>query len=341
MYKLNYDPLICKGCKTIDCLVKCQYQDFKDINRARDEKNKILNAEYSTVLDDCRTCYGCEEYCPNNNHPFYQIVELQEKLNIKNVPDPIFKQQLRMMGPKNRIKTQSLKPPIIDMCLFPQLIDNIKGKLYEGASIIWGGDIFCNIMWLHCANMSVILDRLPKMIQNIYEYYIKQSETDEIICFHDECYGAFTQLAPAYGIDVPFKPVHIFEYISKKLDELKLHIKPLNQKIAYQRPCSNRLCSDMDEKLDEIFHKIGAIRVKRTYDKNTPLCCGSVLRIQQKDREADEIQRENISDMKGTGARIAVFNCPMCMMTLGEEIAAQGLFPLHVSDLVRHALGEI
>lgn len=160
------------------------------------------------------------------------------------------------------------------------------------------GYFFCNIMWLHFADMSSILERLPKMIQNIYEYYVKESNTHEIICFHDECYGAFTHLAPAYGINVPFKPVHIFEYILRKLDKLKDAIKPLNEKIAYQRPCSNRLCPEMDELLDEIFHRIGAIRVDRRYDKKTPLCCGSVIRIQQKDREADEIQRENIMDMK-------------------------------------------
>ncbi len=341
MYSLKYDPDICYSCSSVDCLTKCWYQDLSNIQKAREEKNKILRGEYSEVLDNCITCYGCEEHCPNNNHPFYQIVELQEKLGIKNVPDPIFKQQLRMMGPKNRIKKEPLSPPIIDMCLFPQLIDNIKGKLYEGASIIWGGDIFCNIMWLHFANMSVILERLPKMIQNIYEYYIKDSSTDEIICFHDECYGAFKHLAPAYGIEVPFRPVHVFEYILNKLDQLKSDIKPLNVKIAYQRPCSNRLCPEMDEVLDKIFHRIGATRVKRKYDKETPLCCGSVIRIQQKDREADELQKENIMDMKDTGANFAVFNCPMCMMTLGEEVASEGLFPIHVSDLVRHALGEI
>ncbi len=341
MYYLRYDPAICYDCDSVDCLTRCGYQDLKDIKVAKIEKEKILSGEYSSVLEDCMTCYSCEEYCPNNNHPFYQIVELQEKLGIKNVPDPIFKQQLKMMGAKNKIKKQSLNPPIIDMCLFPQLLDNIKGKLYEGASIVWGGDIFCNIMWLHFANMSVILERVPSIIKNIYEYYVKPSNTDEIVCFHDECYGTFTHLAPAYGIDVPFRPIHIFEYILNKLDELKEHIRPLNQKIVYQRPCSNRLCPETDEILDDIFKKIGAIRVKRKYDRDRSLCCGSVVRIQQKDRVADEIQRENILDMKKTGAKIAVFNCPMCLMTLGEEVGEEGLFPLHVSDLIRHALGEI
>ncbi len=109
MYTLNYDSQICYSCKTIDCLTRCWYQELKDVDKAREEKNKILRGEYSKVLDDCKTCYGCEEYCPNNNHPFYQIVELQEKLGVKNVPEPIHKQQLKMMGPKNRIKKRISK----------------------------------------------------------------------------------------------------------------------------------------------------------------------------------------------------------------------------------------
>ena len=84
-----------------------------------------------------------------------------------------------------------------------------------------GSDIFCNIMWLHFAKSSVIRQRLPLVIKNIWNHYLRPSGVDELICFHDECYGTYTHLAPAFGIEVPFKPVHLFEYLHGQLVELR------------------------------------------------------------------------------------------------------------------------
>ena len=96
MYALKYDPQICVQCETCDCLMHCQYMDF-ELAEAKAEKEKILAGQNSEVLSNCVTCYACEEYCPADNHPFYQIVERQEEQGILPVPIPITKQQLRMM----------------------------------------------------------------------------------------------------------------------------------------------------------------------------------------------------------------------------------------------------
>jgi Fe-S oxidoreductase len=141
-------------------------------------------------------------------------------------------------------------------------------------------------------------------------------------------------------MSVPFKPLHLFDYINRRLDVLSERIKPLNLKIAYQRPCSNRLCPQTDVVLDEIFQKIGVERVPRKYDRQNALCCGGVPRAHQRDEQADELVEKNISDMQKTGATYCVFNCPFCMATLGLEVAERGLMPILVSDLVQLALGE-
>ena len=54
----------------------------------QEEMAKIVRGEDSFVLRECVTCYGCEEYCPMGNHPFYLIVERQEALGIPPVPRP-------------------------------------------------------------------------------------------------------------------------------------------------------------------------------------------------------------------------------------------------------------
>lgn len=69
----------------MDCLVQCQHLDLES---ARSEKLRILRGEDSRVLEECITCYTCEEYCPHGNHPFYLLVERQEQKGIYPVPAP-------------------------------------------------------------------------------------------------------------------------------------------------------------------------------------------------------------------------------------------------------------
>jgi len=337
---VNFNPDLCAACQTTDCLMKCQYIDFKDIGEAKQERIRINENKDSRVLHECLTCYACQEYCPNGNNPFYFLVERQEKMGLLPSPRPIVTEQLRMMDFKNRIHQEKMTSPIINMCTFPMLTACIRGSLFEGASIFVGTDIFCNIMWLHFAKNSVIRERLPRAINNIMKYYLADSDTKEVICFHDECYGTYTNLAKAYDIDVPFKPIHLFDYINNRLDELSEKIKPLNAVIAYQRPCSNRLIPETDIILDKIFHKISAKRLTRTYDRENALCCGGVTRAHQKDDLADDLMYRNIEDMKAIGAQYCVFNCPFCMATMGQEVTENGIMPVLVSDLVQIALGE-
>ena len=260
MYELQYDAAICAKCETFDCLTRCQYMDL-GLEEARTERQRILDGEDSRVLRECATCYACEEYCPHDNHPFYLIVERQEQLKVWPVPLPLTDQQIRMMGPRGESAPRKVTAPVINMCAFRMLQGCIRGTLFEGASTISGSDIFCNVMWLHFAKNSVIRERLPRVIDNIMNFYLRESGVDELICFHDECYGTYTRIAPAFGIEVPFKPVHLFEYLVQRLTELRSQIRPIGEKVVYQRPCSNRLIPETQHWVDEIFELIGVDRV--------------------------------------------------------------------------------
>jgi Fe-S oxidoreductase len=337
--ELQFDPDVCASCATIECLKRCQYLDFTD-EEAEQERDLLLRGERCRVLEQCATCYACEEYCPFANHPFYRIVDLQEKHGICPVPVPVTNQQIKMMAPRGRLVPGKVTKPVVNMCAFNALSGSIRGKLFEGASTIGGNDIFCNIMWLHFGKSSVIRERLPMVIENIWKHYLEPSGVDELVCFHDECYGTYTHLAPAYGIEVPFKPIHLFEYLHGRLVELKAEIRPLNQKIAYQRPCSSRLVPETEAWLDRIFELIGVERVKRRYDRENALCCAMTIRALQRDPLADDVQERNLDDMVKAGAEYCVFNCPACFFSLTEMVAERGLFPIFVSDLCHKALGE-
>jgi Fe-S oxidoreductase len=333
---LKFNEKLCATCPTYDCLVRCQYMDI-DKATAKVEMQKMINGDDSFVLHQCATCYACEEYCKRGNHPFYLITDLQEKKGILPTPKPITKQWVNMTIPTRKDIQQfwGAKEPVISLCVFPAYIDSIQGKLFEDISIIVGRYFFCQLMYLHSGNPSVIRERLPGMIENIARHNFK-----EVIFFHDECYSTFTSYAPAYGIKVPFKPVHLFEHLYDKLREHKDEIKPLNIKVAYQRNCSSRLAPKKEHFVDDIFGLIGVDRVVRRYDRENALCCGCIIRAHQRYDLSVDVQKRNLEDMVNAGVEYCVFNCPACWDCLYEAVAKKGIKPIMMHDLCKLALGE-
>jgi len=334
--ELKFDEKVCASCPTCDCLVRCQYMNV-DQHTAKVEMEKMINGEDSFVLHECVTCYACEEYCKKGNHLFYLITDLQEKRGILPTPKPITKQWVNMTIPTRKDIQQfwGAKEPVISLGVFPAYVDSIQGRLFEDVSIILGRYFFCQLMYLHSGNPSVIRERLPRIIENIARHNFK-----EVIFFHDECYSTFTSYAPAYGIKVPFKPIHLFEYLYDKLREHKSETKPLNIKVAYQRNCSSRLSPTTDHFVDDIFRLIGAERVVRRYDRENALCCGCIIRAHQRYDLSVDVQKRNLEDMVNAGAEFCVFNCPACWDCLSEAVANKGIKPIMMHDLCKLALGE-
>ena len=219
-----------------------------------------------------------------------------------------------MMEARGTITPATVSSPVINMCYFPMLTGSIRGPLYENTSMIVGSDIFCNIMWLHFGKNSVIRERLPRMVDNIQQFYLKDSGIDEMVCFHDECYGAYSQLAPAFGIEVPFKVVHLFEYLSHKLDELKDQITPIGAKVVYQRPCSNRLIPETRHWVDDIFQNA--------------LCCGGGGGNVFTDiigSGADTSARARVREAVRTGAQVLGVACPQCAVMFEDALKVENL----------------
>ncbi len=343
MFDLKINSEKCLYCESLSCLVKCQYLNL-DEEQAKEEIKKIINCQFSLVLQECVTCYGCEEYCQYNNHPFYLIVDRQEKLNVLPVPDPLRKRAINLTVPfRGEPDIVEINGPVVNMCVFSHLSPLISGKLFEGLSIISDDPrkmfhFFCQLMYLHYGAHSIIHQRLPKTIEIISKY-----KPTEVICFHDECYGAYTSYCEAFGIEVKFKVIHMFEYLYTRLLELKDLIKPLGLKAAYQRPCSSRLCPDKHKFVYKIFDLIGVKKVFRKFVDEHSLCCGRTIQGQKMEgrrKLALKLQKENVKDMKEAGAQICVFSCPTCYETLKDRLLEENIQPVYMIDLCKASIGE-
>ncbi len=155
---------------------------------------------------------------------------------------------------------------------------------------------------------------------------------------------------------VPFRPVHIFEYLVNYVKTHPNAVHPLNLKVAYQRSCSSRLTPEKDHYLDELFGLIGVERVKRVYDHANALCCQAPATqisgaadptkiprdvITKKKKAGKERQVQNVQDAIQAGAKAMVFVCPMCHETLKGPCEKNNLRPIFITELCRMALGEI
>ncbi|MGA9049476.1 MAG: heterodisulfide reductase-related iron-sulfur binding cluster [Dehalococcoidia bacterium] len=336
MPQLQFDKDKCVRCKSISCLTKCQYIKLDRVS-AKKEWQKIINGENSFVLEACTTCYACEEYCSHGNHPFYMLVDRQEEKGILPSPRPIITMWVNQCEPVGKFMIGALQERALSYCLLPHFNRLAHGKLFEDLewSVIFGQEFFCNAVYLHYAKTSLINERLVKVLDNIKKQGIK-----ELVCLHDECYATYTSLAPAYGIHVPFKPVHYFEYLLERLSKLTGQVKPLNLKVAYQRNCSTRLIPQVDHMVDDIFALIGVERLERKYDRENAMCCAEIMRMGKGPDLADDVQKKNLDDMQESGADFVVFNCPACWDSLAPKVAERGLKPIHIIDLCKLAIGE-
>ncbi len=336
MYALKVEEKVCANCPSPDCLLKCQYMEF-DRQKAHEEMMKVVKGEDSRVLRECVTCYACEEYCRRGNHPFYLISERREEKGLYTAPRPITNQWINMTQMQGKPMIGKIQDRVLSSCFIPALGLMASGEIFRdlAGSVVFGAEFMCPAVHTHFARMSVIKERLPVVLENFKKLGVK-----EVICLHDECYGTYTSIASAYGIEVPFRPVYYMDFLLERMKELKEKIKPLKIKAAYQRPCSNRLIPDKHPVATKIFNLIGVDVPDREYQDEHCLCCADILRTVSGYRLANDVQERNLEDMRKTGAEYCVFNCPACQSTLSEKAARKGLRPVHMIDLCRMAIGE-
>lgn len=327
-----WDASKCNLCG--DCLVKCLYVNY-DKGKAVAEIKALIEGKEADILSQCVTCCGCREYCPTEADPYDLILKAQERTGAFPLPaEAAGTFDLTSMMPSEMIQGDPDKPALSLCVMERQLPDGaLDSQLFEGMTVVKGGDYFCYIGYVHVAKESPIAKNAQKFIDNM------ASLGKEIVFIHDDCYAMTHTKVKDYGITVPFKYMHIFEYMRNYLRDHRNNITKLGKKVAYQRPCASRYTPEKDVFLDEIFQLVGVERLKRKYDRETALCCTGPLINVNRER-AVQVQARNIDDAIACGADALVTLCPMCDRVLRRPTSERGLNKIFITDLCRMALGE-
>jgi Fe-S oxidoreductase len=318
-----------------ECLARCKYMNFTREEGAR-EFARLVRGGQAAWLSGCITCFACNETCPRGARPFDLILERMEAWG-KYVDPKILQAVRKRFTPADPFKRPEVRPPVLSLCTVESNLPfPLEGKLFRDFQVVRGRHFFCNVLFPHLGNESILKDGLGPLVERYASLGV-----EEIVFLHDDCYSLMAGIAPMHGIELPFRPVHIFEYLVRFLKEHREEITPLRLRAAYQRPCASRLTPWKDPLLDEIFRLIGVERVSRTFDREEALCCGQDMKgMVKRGVRFPELLEENVRDAVRNGAQAMVYLCPMCLDAMGSSCTAAGLKNHMIVDLCRLALGE-
>lgn len=317
-----------------DCFDLCKYTDFNKL-AAAEQISELIGGKRAAVVTQCITCVACNEYCAKGANPFDLIVRYQELEGAYKTTDSYY-QLVEMIdkSPGEVIPGRSGRP-VINICAVDVIPGLFEGQLFDGCTFLRGGEFESVLGWIHVGRELPLQATLKQKVDAL-----ARTGFEEIVMFHDDCYGAYTTKAMEYKITVPFRVKHYVQYLRDYLKEHPERVTPLNMKIAYQRPCSSRYTPWIEHDLDELFLLMGVERVRRTYDRRDALCCGCPVSPHLGSEAGKKYKEINIEDAKASGAEAMVFMCPFCALQMREEVAEAGLEPIFLTNLARMALGE-
>ncbi len=328
-----WDASKCNLCG--DCLVKCLYVNY-DKEEAVAEIKALQEGKKAEILSRCVTCCACREYCPTGADPYDLILKTQEQFQAFAVTEKDAAGMHRAGELPSEVIPGDPDRPALSLCVLERQIPSgaIEGQMFKGLTIVKGGDYFCLIGYVHIGKESPIRKGAQRFIDQV------ASLGKEIIFLHDDCYAMVHTKVKDYGIKVPFKYMHIFEYLRNYLRDHQSKISKLGVKIAYQRPCASRFTPEKDALFDEICQLIGVERPARQYEREKALCCTAPI-IRVFPELAQEVQRKNVEDALACGAEALITLCPICDRILTRPTTAHGLKKIYITNLCRMALGEL
>jgi Fe-S oxidoreductase len=207
-----------------DCLVKCQWMKVEK-PQAVEWMKSMMAGQQTPVLHQCITCYACNETCPRKAKPFDLIAQLQEKYHVFASQEIAAAEEARYAFTKP-LTNYPRAERVMTTCAFEKTHAHLtQGEIYD-LPRVGGKPYFCWMLFSHWGAESIQRKHAQEMVDRL-----ALTGAKEIVCLHDDCYAMLAKLAPEYGIEVPFRPVHLSEYLVTRLRQDRHRIKPLNRRL--------------------------------------------------------------------------------------------------------------
>jgi len=289
----------------------------------------------------CTTCADCTRRCPSN----VDIVEIIETCRSdlvksghilpkhKSVVDSVLKYNNPYSEAKSVAKTLGIEPHKAKVGYFAGCTATYREKKISESSLSILKKLnvdFTTVDEVCCGSVLQRIGADEEIATNLMKKNIeaiKSLGVETLLFSCSGCYRMFKEEYPKY-VEVPFKVLHISEFLSKQ--DIKL--KSLGDvKVTYHDPCHlGRHCKVYDAPRD-VLKKFPEINFKEMkYNKSGSHCCGggggvrSAFPEEAKDIAGTRLDEANFADLVVTA-------CPFCVANLA---AATGNRKVKVIDLV-------
>jgi Fe-S oxidoreductase len=208
-----WDASKCDFCG--DCLVKCRYVDY-DKDKAVSEIRLLMEGKAADILDRCITCNACFQNCPTGADPANLVYKMQEKIgtghlvaSFKPYIDIVTKAFECGSGGSQVIEGDPDKPALsFDSFLFTQFPEGtLESRMFKGMTVVRGKKYASLVGMGHMGGESLA----ERYGQNVIEGLAELGK--DIVYIHNEGYVLAHVKAKELGIDVPYKYMHLFEYM--------------------------------------------------------------------------------------------------------------------------------
>jgi Fe-S oxidoreductase len=301
-----------------------------------------MEGKDAEILTKCTTCLACGSYCPTGADPADLIFRMQEKIGTSPVVlvgklarEALVRAIEEGEDPVQIIPGDPDKPALsLDSFRFENFPEGtFESSLFRGLTIVRGGQYASLVGYVHMGGASLVEKYGQRVLDNL------ASLGKDIVYIHNEGFVLAHVKAKEYGFRVPFKYMHLFEYLRNYLAAHKKSVIRLNRKVAYQANCGTRWIPGYDVFLDEVLRLVGVERPGRKYERLNALCCSGPLIYTNRELAVD-IQKKNFEDAIAAGAEAVITSCPVCYGVFRRPSSQFNLPSIFITDLCRIALGE-
>jgi len=344
----------CSSCGI--CIDKCQLNSSAGINNVQSAyfiKGLKRNDDVYDISLNCLMCGRCETACPVGIE-LGALRMIQRRAgeapeDMKTIWTGYMRERNQKIrnGLNNYTKVfKYLKPEIIDTSpevlyfagcmthLSPGIASSME-KIFEAVGVNY---LFMDQEGSVCCGRPLMLAGKDREARELIQHNtstIWSSGAKILVTSCPICLKVFTE---SYHLDL--EVLHHTQFIDRMIDEGRLDLKFLNQKVVYHDPCElGRGLGIYDEPRKVLYH---IARCQKTaYEReNAPCCGGSLGNMQLDSRKKTLIASDALYDLTSSSSDYLITSCPLCRKTLRK--AEQNDTPeiLDVAELVVKAISD-
>jgi len=217
-------------------------------------------------------------------------------------------------------------------------------QILESAGVdftILGGDEWCCGFPLLAAGLK---EASAKLIRHNIEK-IKETGAKSVVMTCPGCYRVWRdEYHDVIGQKHPFHVLHSTQLLARLIEQRKIDIKGLEEKVTYHDPCDLGRNSGIFDEPRYVIEKIPGLNLVELEDNREYCsCCGSGgdLLASYQDLSLD-IAKRKLGEILSTGVETVVTACPACIraMSMAKTVAKARLDVLDISQLLWKAVGK-